>query len=70
MTTYLKTQDPFDKGRKVKALRPTIRMGGTTSHNGKQDTPEMIKKKLNPHNKWGGDWQHLVDSNHFEMEKI
>jgi hypothetical protein len=49
MTTYLKVQDPFDKKRKVKALRASNRMGGTTSHNGKIDTPEMIKKSQAHH---------------------
>ena len=26
-------------------------------------------KTLDPANRWGGDWQHLVDSNHFEMQE-
>jgi hypothetical protein len=49
MTTYLKVQDPFDKSRKVKALRASNRMGGTTSHNGKLDTPEMEKRSQAHH---------------------
>jgi hypothetical protein len=27
-------------------------------------------KDLNPKNRWGGDFQHLIDSNHFEMQNI
>jgi len=26
-------------------------------------------KSLSPHNRWGGDFVHLVDSNHFEMQE-
>jgi hypothetical protein len=36
MSKYLDVQDPFDKSRKVKALRPTVKMGGTTTRNGKR----------------------------------
>lgn len=27
-------------------------------------------KSLSPHNRWGGDFIHLVDSNHFEMQDV
>ena len=27
-------------------------------------------KTLNPSNRWGGDFVHLVDSNHFEMQDL
>ena len=27
-------------------------------------------KNLNPANKWGGDFVHLVDSNHFQMDNL
>ena len=27
-------------------------------------------KTLHPNNRWGGDFVHLVDSNHFEMQNI
>ena len=27
-------------------------------------------KTLHPFNRWGGDFEHLVDSNHFEMQNI
>ena len=27
-------------------------------------------KSLNPANRWGGDFVHLVDSNHFEMQDL
>ena len=27
-------------------------------------------KSLNPSNRWGGDFAHLVDSNHFEMKDL
>lgn len=36
MSKYLDVQDPFDKKRKVKALRAKVKMGGTTTRNGKE----------------------------------
>jgi hypothetical protein len=41
---YLNVQDPFDKNRKVKALRPTVKMGGTTTRNGKPVEVGMSKE--------------------------
>ena len=35
--------------KEIKKLRPKIRMGGTTSHNGKPDTDNMIKKSQAHH---------------------
>jgi len=32
--SYLNVKDPFDSRRKVKALRPKARMGGTVTRNG------------------------------------
>lgn len=42
-------QDPFDKNRKVKMLRPTIRMGGTTTKNGKLVDVGMSKEWTQRH---------------------
>ncbi len=51
MTEYLKVQDPFDKKRKVKALRPTVKMGGEVTRNGKPVSKSFMEKSQREHEK-------------------
>lgn len=45
MSKYLNVQDPFDKHRRVKALRPKVSMGGPVTRNGKEVHVGVSKSK-------------------------